>query len=859
MLKDNNFSSFEIYENNIKIEYYNESSNLIILKKNNIYNFKYFPFNNNQLILNLFSITSNDFFYKSLYGFDSQNIQLNYYIEKIKLNDTIGLFFDIFGRIKIEGLLTNHSNFNNLSSNYDINSNEKFINIRKNINTSYLNIKITIYNINSNEFKIFKFHDIIVVSKINSKYNLSKGKNLLLLFDSELKRKSSSFESLILLSIRNTKNLIKLIDSREEIIISKTFLISYMIKLKYVFLEVKENDILEIQLISEKLSKDINYNIPNFGSNIIRQEKKFIIEYIHPTDYNLLFIEPINNINNNLKIFQLNNTFFDIDELVNNKFDNYIEIRKFTKLEPFNSYIIISNCITNCLYINYKNNIIDFEYILSDSQIVYLFMDFEYKIIFDDNVKNIKIKKLNNFENQLKIICRNKIINIDISEILVNVGECNGEFIIKGNNNLIYFYLPITLNKSSIIIKNETSFSLINNKEFFFVPNKSNCNYIDIFIYNKDYINNNKSLICEYYIDYNIIPYSKNIEKNYIIFEESVHISIPNYQQNSLDKDVYYIYFNFEKNNLNLEIYITYENIIKLDKNENCNLFISSGINVLQLEKQENYYINIIKKNISDIIIYSILRNYNYNYKEQNIKLDSDNIYFNSTSLDDNIRIKIKNENDLFLSFSSSPFYDLNMIYYDKNINIIEIKNFINIEFNTTLYESKIEYYVIITENINLNNMSDFLFHKVINSNSPIYKNIINSFGIEPISINVNIDKYLSYNKSYIIFVLGKENFGDTFHYMYYQPKEFNISNSEEEEEKNTDENSDESQNDDKNKGNVEEDNNTTIILVIVGIISGIIAFFALIFAVKYFLKKSRDNEYNKLLNDINSNLHNFE
>ena len=483
-------------------------------------------------------------------------------------------------------------------------------------------------------------------------------------------------------------------------------------------------------------------------------------------------------------------------------------------------------------------------------------MDFEYKIIYDNNITNIKIKKLNNFENQIKIICKDNTIIIDFSEKIVNIQDCDGEFKIKGNNSLIYFYLPITLNNKYDIINNKNSFKLVKMKEFFFIPNKTDCNSIDIFLHNNNFINNNESLFFEYYINYNIIPYSKNIQKNYIIFKKSAHINIPNYQQNFLDNEVYYIYFNFNESNINIEISITYENIIKLDKNNN-NLIISSGINLLQLDKQENYYINIIKEIKSERLVYTILRNSFSNSKAENIILNSDNIYFNRTSYDEDIRIKIENKNDLFLSISSAPFFDLKMIIYDKNINIKKIKNLINIEFNTTNYESKLEYCIIINDNFSKTNLTEYLFHKIINDGSFIYKNIINSVGIEPISLNISINKFLYYNNSYTIIILGKENFGDTFHYIYYEPNEFNTTINKDEEEEITDENSDENEDKDKNKDNKEE-NDYSLILLIILIIIGITGLIALIITVFYCFRKKEDNQYDRLLNDINSSFYNL-
>ena len=168
-----------------------------------------------------------------------------------------------------------------------------------------------------------------------------------------------------------------------------------------------------------------------------------------------------------------------------------------------------------------------------------------------------------------------------------------------------------------------------------------------------------------------------------------------------------------------------------------------------------------------------------------------------------------------------------------------------------TNYESKIEYYIIIHNNFNITNLTEFLFHQISNDSSFIFKNIINSVGIEPVSLNISINKYLSYNNSYIILILGKENFRDIFHYIYYEPTEFNITINKDEEEENTNENTDENKN--------KEENDSIIILLIVGIIIGISGLITLIIIVFYCLRQKRDNQYDKFLNDINSSFNNLK
>ena len=345
------------------------------------------------------------------------------------------------------------------------------------------------------DFKIYSLNEKITISKINFKYNLKRSKNALFVFNAELIRKYLIFNSFILISINNTKNTIKLIDSNNNIISYKNFALTNLVKTKEIFILVEEDDIFEIRLIPEKISKYIKNNNPTIYSNIMRQDNKFEIEYIYQEDYNLLFYNYMNK--------------------PNNEYDyNYINITNFTYLDPFKTYILVNKCKNKCMYMKYINTDYDFEYFLDESQIIYLFMDFEYKINYNENITEIKFEKLNNFEDQIQINCNSKIINIDNSEEIINIEECEGEFTIKGNNSLIYIYLPITLKKDYTIIENKTSFILKDVSEFFIIPNENNYNSINIHISNKDFVNTNKSKLCINYIDYDRIPFSKLLKKN---------------------------------------------------------------------------------------------------------------------------------------------------------------------------------------------------------------------------------------------------------------------------------------------------------------------------------------------------------
>ena len=783
MLNNNNCSVFEIYENNQKIECNDELPNIIILKKKNNYEFKYYPYNNNELIVNFISPNPNEFLYKTFYSLDSQNFYINYNINNNEKNIS-SLFFDIKGKIKIEAYFSNETNFDNDLDEYDIITDKNYFYVNNDYNTNYINIRFNIYYTDSNDFIINEVDEVIEVFELNSKYNISKGKNILFDLSSD-KSKFSQFESYILLILNNPNNYFKLITSDYNIITSNNYLLEMSSNIEGVFILVNEDDIFEIKLIPEKIGKYIDFNLPTTNWNIFTQNKEWVIEYIYPTDSDILFYENNNDINNDMEIYQLDlNSKFNLDHFINKKFDNYknISFGKIIELEPYNSYIFLKRCKNQCIYTKYGNQIYEFEHSLEESKIIYLFKDFEYNINYNESIRKIKIKKLNNYNTIIEVYCQDIIIQISNNEQIINVEKCKGEFSIKGNNSLIYLYIPVSLNDDIASFKKIKSFTLNNINEFIFIPNENQLNSINLLFTNPNYLSNSKSISFLYFINHNTVPYSRIISRHYIELKESIGISLPNYKQNNINNEEYFIYFIFLEIISNIEVTVNYENIISLPESDNS-MIIPSGTNIIQLEKLQDYYINIItddstysKKNIK----YTIIRNGIINEEEKDITLDSDTIYFNRTSNDKNIKIKVEGNENMFVAISSESFDDFSMITYDKSILVNQIENILNIKFNTTEYESNIEYNIAIIEdnNINIRNMqslSHYSYHEITNNNDSLINLLYSSAGIEPISIELNVDEYFSDNTSCIILVLGKQNFEGSYNYLYYDPIQFNI------------------------------------------------------------------------------------
>ena len=81
--------------------------------------------------------------------------------------------------------------------------------------------------------------------------------------------------------------------------------------------------------------------------------------------------------------------------------------------------------------------------------------------------------------------------------------------------------------------------------------------------------------------------------------------------------------------------------------------------------------------------------------------------------------------------------------------------------------------------------ITPILIHEKFFENDLIYKNIIHSFGNEPIETNFFLKDDFIYNKNYTAIAYGKDTYGENFNYFYFEPKtiyiiEPNIINTEE-------------------------------------------------------------------------------
>ena len=273
-----------------------------------------------------------------------------------------------------------------------------------------------------------------------------------------------------------------------------------------------------------------------------------------------------------------------------------------------------------------------------------------------------------------------------------------------------------------------------------------------------------------YYIDYGIIPYSRNIEKHKIIFKNGTNIIIPNYNFDSKDNETYFIYFRFNSTISKLNAKIIYENIIYLE--DQTYIVLKPGINIIKFTKDIDHYLNITKmdKNKNKNSFYTIYKN-EIIIDKKKINNTDNIIHIEEPSYQENIKLKIENEEEILLKLSSENFDDFSFISYDKTLVINQIENILKIKFNTTNFNSKIEYQIALINN--QDNIEPISFHKIFQENELIYKNIIYSIGIEPIETNIslNTNNNFTYDKNYTIIALGKELIGVSLNYLYMEPK----------------------------------------------------------------------------------------
>ena len=515
----------------------------------------------------------NKFLEKQFYIINDQNISINYNIGSKSSNQSFGLLFDFNGFISIKGYFYNISENKNNFDDYVLNNNDKYFICSKNNQFDFFNLDINVYSGIVSQLIIYDIKEVIIINKMNSIFEINRTINYMFLFDEIFQKKWAKFESYIIISINNDNNILKLVSSKGDIISSKNYLLSKLINIKGIFVKANEDDIFMIKMIPQEISKFLNEESNTFFGNTFIDDKKYSIDFIHDDEEIYVYY---NSISNNLKIFEINNgSYFQFENIMSHNINNYSLLLGSKTVEEQKTHIILKESFGIFLYIN--SLIIDLNYILDISKIIYLLIDLEYSFSYNKKIKKILLKSLNNYNRHIpiNIFCENEIIEINNNIQIINIEKCNGSFNMSINNSLIYFYLPLTLNDSYILIENEDNFELSNITQFFFVPTKTDFNSINIIltIENKS---NDYPVYLIYSIEYGIIPYSRNIESKKILIKNETNIIIPNYSNYSKENEKYFIFFKFNTTVSKINSKIIYENIIYLD--DQAYLILKSGL-----------------------------------------------------------------------------------------------------------------------------------------------------------------------------------------------------------------------------------------------------------------------------------------
>ena len=209
------------------------------------------------------------------------------------------------------------------------------------------------------------------------------------------------------------------------------------------------------------------------------------------------------------------------------------------------------------------------------------------------------------------------------------------------------------------------------------------------------------------------------------------------------------------------------KNIIYLE--DKVSLILKSGINIIKFINDIDHYLNITQYNKNKTNSFCSIYKNEIIIEKHKISDKSNIIYAEEPSYNENIKIKIENEDDVLLSVSPEYFNDFSFISYNTNLDVEQIEDILIIKFNATNYNSKLEYNVALIDQED--NIESFSIHKKFYENDFIYKNIIYSLGNEQIETNISLQNNFIYNKNYTVISYGKDTYGESFNYFYFEPK----------------------------------------------------------------------------------------
>ena len=433
-----------------------------------------------------------------------------------------------------------------------------------------------------------------------------------------------------------------------------------------------------------KLSNNVTYNILKSKPSI----KDFNYEVTSNRIYlNFDLIDEDNTIltNSQIKVTDKNGKTIVSDKLISGKNSNSFEINNINnfKIEITSNYELSENDIYENSVI-YKNNI-DLNKHYNELKDID-----EIKLYYKDNneFKNIIRMNIDNFNNLdnfvVKIIMKdfNIYSKINSYEIIDNKLKLNLKFdgIIQYENNIV-----VNTNNISVIF-GEVDNNIVTKKDYY---NVENTNDLDIPNYeriknlskydsNKDKIYYNLSKLMPFIDSNSIIEFASNISSSNILNTNLINAIIP-YDKNS--KMMNYLTNNNYKNLSSIKV--IFDNKEVKDYNVTFNNY-QNGIvsyNILELGVFYNYNKFVINENsntIKELLDYANKLNYNYDLDSIS-KINDSKIYSEYYN-----EVTKKNLKDIIFKFINTEYYyslfendDLNIIIKNDFIDSNKLKEFI--------------------------------------------------------------------------------------------------------------------------------------------------------------------------------------
>ena len=775
-------SAIEIKKKGNIIKCDKEIKNELLLEKNYDYSIKY-----NLDILNYISISFQKDLTHSLDDKSHSFIPISNFIFNFSINiknykteDYFGFVIDQPVKCSLEGDFSSENNFNeNFKPKIKSIVYHYFITKKGINNFNYFNGKIKFYNNYFNKKTIFKLDIIYFIDKLPFSYNIKKDKSYLFLFSNNLIKFYKNYNSYIKIGFEN-ENSMNIILIKDNKIIKDRVFISKIKEIDAIsFIKLSKEGLFEVSMLSENYNQIINSNY-----FMIESEKTDL--YIENNIGEKIELIPFGN--RKIFFFNLLSGSIDIYEIKdvnkkeesillnkNNSFKGIIKVKNQTKILKFN---INSYSFYELFYQNYEKN---HHFIGKNSKILYFSKYIKYTIFNAYNDTKIGIKLLSP-DSELTLKCyyqtfNNDFIKLTQENIFIEVQNMN-EIEIEGNNTLVYFLIPLT-NNSNYIISYSNNDTYENINEIFIVPEKTDHDMINLFIKIDESNDDNDNISLLYYVDYNIIPYSRNKKDlmKKIILKKGVKdsISIHNFLKKDNSKhsnnETLYIFL-FCKKNISLTYEIKYSDFKIL--NENGQILIPSGQNKIYIGYEKNNYLKFDNCGNHQI---SLDLYQNDEISRSNIKITNNDLISCSNNNENGfLSLEANSKEDFLISLSHKNYSAFDNIIYNYDIQLSMDKNKRNVIINFYPISNypQVEYHIFLRDKKYYANLTNHCFINKNINNIYVKKYMILSNGEEEIfNEKLNIKSNIICNETYSFLILGKEVINEYINYHYYNPNNF--------------------------------------------------------------------------------------